>query len=100
MSDWRIGDLAVFIGPSDPDDASRGMVIGRCYTVSAHLIASCGEPVLLFAEGIDPSPWTGWKPECFRKIRSCEPEFVQLLKRSKQRIEAYDPFGPLGIAAE
>jgi hypothetical protein len=93
MSDWAVGDLAVCVGPLDADDDERGMFKGRIYTVSAYFITPGGLDGLLFKEGIDPSPWHAWNPDCFRKIlpdkhEACESEFVDLLKRINRPVSA------------
>ena len=94
MSDWQVGDLAVAVG------CSRSAGKPSQFT-QAHLAPPRGAIVrvigvhpstqfqLLEIEGYPSRHWSrGWGAICFRKIlpdkhENCEPEFVQLLKRSK-----------------
>lgn len=96
MSDWQVGDLAVCVASGN---ITRE---GSTYTVAAVIppgaldfgrFNSYDRPVLYFV-GLDPpESGNGSDSARFRKIRpdeheSCEPEFVELLKRSKRRVSA------------
>lgn len=96
MSDWQVGDLAVCVDASAwpaSEDAPSLLRAGAIYRVIAywpdaewrHVPPSPG----LQLEGVKrPKLHSFFSCERFRKIRpdkheECEPEFVQLLKRSK-----------------
>jgi hypothetical protein len=100
--DWQVGDLAVCVDARPGLYGPSSLVEGRCYTVAEVLVranpipsgigpSACG---LLFIE-IRPADPTdiAFAAARFRKIRpdeheNCEPEFVELLKRSKKRVSA------------
>jgi hypothetical protein len=104
--DWKVGDLAVCVdaGPSRRPATwvthhrlCSQLREGTAYLVEAICITAKGE-VGLVLRGFDYRTPTGtnvpgWNPARFRKIRpdeheDCEPEFVELLKRSKKRVSA------------
>lgn len=95
MDDWQVGDLAVSVGPTGKPGswtAKGGPRKGSIQRV-ADLVVGHGWTALLF-DGYPAPHWTrGWNANCFRKVRpdeqqACEPEFVQLLKRSEQKVSA------------
>jgi hypothetical protein len=93
--DWKVGDLAVCV--DDRVNPAAGIICvqaGQIYRVEAvgPLAANrlLGVGLGLFMEGVDNGP-LGHSEHRFRKIRpdeheDCEPEFVELLKLSKQRV--------------
>jgi hypothetical protein len=95
VSDWQVGDTAVCIDNeprrADAYDAKRcaWLVLGHHYRVrTVGLPYGC-----IHVEGDGLTAHEGWQPDRFRKIRpdeqqSCEPEFVTLLRRSKQKVSA------------
>ena len=94
MSDWAVGDLAVCVDAKGTSTISEG----RVYRVSAiappERWQSGYTGIGLFLEGIGrPCLNQDFRATRFRKIRpdereACEPEFVQLLKRSKRKVAA------------
>jgi hypothetical protein len=94
--DWKIGDLALCVAVSHPmfSDISRRLNVGTAYTVvmiGRPLRALNGERGLGFAEVSPTRKERGYPESMFRKIRpdeheKCEPEFVELLKRSKRKV--------------
>lgn len=96
MADWQVGDLALcvdarvkFISGYRCD--GNGLEEGRIYRV----VASSQHPLTrVLVLHLDPMVnGDGSAASRFRKIRpdehkSCEPEFVTLLKRSKRKVAA------------
>lgn len=84
MSDWQVGDLAICFTKYPVDD---GLEVGKIYKVeSTQVIRGL---LGLNVEGLPP---VAWRASLFRKIRpdehtDCEPEFVELLKRSTAPVE-------------
>jgi hypothetical protein len=99
--DWQVGDLAVCVDdgphPQEPDRAGLTLVrTGGFYRVSGIGVSEFYNCTVLTFDGIDghldtsTGFYAAWR---FRKIRpdeqeACEPEFVTLIKRSKQRVSA------------
>jgi hypothetical protein len=102
MSDWQVGDLAVCVDASSrhPGNMSSSVLReGAVYTVIGiappeRWITGEYGIGLVFAEVRQPVNSDGsFIATRFRKIRpdkheSCEPEFVTLLKRSRQTVRA------------
>lgn len=94
MSDWNIGDLALCVEAGDWFDAdnevfdSFGPEVGSVCTVEG--FGECnGRMSLLLIEW----PADEFTASAFRKMRpdeqeACEPEFVTLLERIKQKVSA------------
>jgi hypothetical protein len=92
MSDWQVGDLAVCVDDSPTLRPHCPLIVGRTYRVVGISILREG---LIVAEAVamNQSFGGGFLMRRFRKVRpdereACEPEFVTLLKRSKQRVSA------------
>lgn len=90
MTDWAPGDLALCIeaeGPTPP-----GLYVGGVYTVQG-VVRAAGQTGIVIEGYPSWHPTGAWLASCFRKIhpdeqKACEPEFVTLLKRSKNRVSA------------
>lgn len=104
MSDWQVGDLALCVddGPCKCCGTPVTIVSGRLYRVAQIFVTDKNRRRLLSTylrlEGncaaTQEHPLAaGHRDVRFRKIRpdehtDCEPEFIELLKRSKQRVSA------------
>jgi hypothetical protein len=104
MSDWQVGDLAVCIDASDVGGAADPNYVlleyGRVYNVIGITDDGPGSWVsdydglgLILAEVESTNPEGDFAAYRFRKVlpdrhEACETEFVDLLKRSKRRVEA------------
>ena len=102
MSDWQVGDLAVCVDARpNPRCGHRPspLVEGKVYRVAGidpypERHALYGMDTGLFLRGMRSAANSGgFAASRFRKIRpdeheACEPEFVQLLKRSKRKVNA------------
>jgi hypothetical protein len=93
--DWKVGDLAVCVDARPNPMVASSIEAGRVYRVvglflephstALFPLVSCG----LFLAGVPCASKSGsWSCNRFRKIRpdeheDCEPEFVELLKRSR-----------------
>jgi hypothetical protein len=97
VSDWQVGDKALCVdaGP-DRFYGDVGLTLGRIYTVVG---LPMGNQYDRWKEGLElgevrpPKPSVGYASYRFRKIRpdeheDCEPEFVELLNRSKRKVSA------------
>lgn len=92
MSDWAVGDLALYVddSPNPKWPEWRALTRGAAYVVSSiDYDPTDPVPLGLLLAGVALRPgMTGFNPDRFRKIRpdeheACEPEFVTLLKRKK-----------------
>jgi hypothetical protein len=91
VSDWQVGDLAVCVDDAPcPCGHRMPTVLGRTYNVSEIHANPDGALCLSFKGVCDRMPrhYPGINGNRFRKIRpdeheDCEPEFVELLKRSR-----------------
>jgi hypothetical protein len=88
-TDWQVGDLAVCVD-ADPCWCceSSGVELNALYRVTAVLSLAHTAQIGLQIENADPGYHPGFGASRFRKVEqpkneACEPEFVQLLKRSK-----------------
>ena len=101
MADWAVGDLAVRVDCScgGGHTGEQRLPLGTVYRVIGVRVPkiafrSCLAPcALILAEDSGPNQHLGFCSVGFRKIRpdehtECEPEFVQLLQRSKKRVSA------------
>lgn len=93
MTDWQVGDLALALGVKRPDHPQGwfpkgcGPRLGSIIRVDGVVVVG-GSLGLIFQDFPSPHPTRSWNSRSFGKIlpdehTQCEPEFVQLLKRSK-----------------
>jgi hypothetical protein len=93
MSDWQAGDLALCIYMMPGGQDAWEPTVGNVYTVM-EIVDGLDADTRKDRVGLElnedpyPDPIRCWPADWFRKIRpdeheACEPEFVQLLKRSK-----------------
>ena len=87
--DWKVGDLAVAVGRQNSQGWwAEGSPPKGSITPVADVFHGDGWTALVFDGYPSPHFTRGWQHYCFRRIRpdeheSCEPEFIELLKRSK-----------------
>jgi hypothetical protein len=96
VSDWQVGDLAVCVNADiDPFAGHNGgLTLNAAYTVR-EVVRAEGEVGLRLRDLPNPTgcKYRAFSTVRFRKIRpdeqqACEPEFITLLKRSKQKVSA------------
>jgi hypothetical protein len=96
--DWKVGDLALCVDASPTmNGRETGLAEGRVYRVTAYFPipepSKFGPSPGILVGGVKFAGRRSFSSARFRKIRpdeheDCEPEFVELLKRSKKRVSA------------
>jgi hypothetical protein len=93
-NEWRrgmfqVGDKVVCVreGDGNVPNPPWEPKIGGVYTVAGTSLWFDGSANIDLIE--DPECFDGtWEADAFRKIQPCEPEFIELLKRIKPKVDA------------